>query len=87
MDPGALGVMIPVIAMLIGGFVVFAKSDIGRALAHRLGRVDGGEADLVGRVEELRSEMDSLRAQLIETQERLDFTERLLSRESSGGHG
>ena len=36
-------------------------------------------AELPEHMEQLEAEMDSLRQQLIETQERLDFTERMLA--------
>ena len=44
-------------------------------IAGRAGASPALEAD----VRELRSEVDALRAELTETQERLDFAERLLS--------
>jgi hypothetical protein len=83
--PGSLGVLIPILGLLIGGFVVFAKSEIGRALAHR---ISGGATAPSGVVEELqalRGEVDALRSELLETQERLDFTERMLSSAKKDG--
>ena len=71
--------MIPIIGLLIGGFVVFARSEIGRALAHR---IRGGPDASPGVDEELRAlrgEVDAMRSELLETQERLDFTERMLA--------
>lgn len=79
MAPASLGVLIPIIGMLIGGFVIFSKSEIGRAFAQRLRGEPEGQIDLSGEFETLRSEVDRLRAELTETQERLDFTERLLA--------
>lgn len=78
MNPGSVGVFIPIIGLLIGFFVVFSKSDIGRALAHRIG---GGSADssVEAELRELRGEVEALRQDLSETQERLDFTERMLA--------
>jgi len=79
MNPGSLGVLIPIIGMMIGFFVIFSRSELGRALAHR---ISGGATDskeLEGEVRELRGEVDALRAELGETQERLDFTERVLA--------
>jgi hypothetical protein len=79
MGPGQLGVLIPIIVLLIGGFAVFARSEIGRALAHRIG---GGGAATSAVEEELRvlhGEIEALRSELMETQERLDFTERMLA--------
>jgi hypothetical protein len=70
--------LIPIIGMLIGFFVIFSRSDLGRALARRISggaeATDGFETEL----HELRGEVDILRTELRETQERLDFTERML---------
>ncbi|HEV8195087.1 MAG TPA: hypothetical protein VGP87_00500 [Gemmatimonadales bacterium] len=79
MDKQALGVLIPVLAVFFVGMVALSRTVIGKALARRI----GGEADpgalLEGEVRELRSEVDALRVELMETQERLDFTERQLA--------
>jgi predicted nucleic acid-binding Zn-ribbon protein len=78
-NPGSLGVLIPIIGMLIGFFVIFSRSDLGRALAQRL---SGGAQDpqaLEGELRELRGEVEAIRSELLETQERLDFTERVLA--------
>lgn len=79
MNPGMVGVFIPVIGLLIGFFVVFSKSEIGRALAQRISGGTAGSNALEGEVRELRGEVEALRAELGETQERLDFTERMLA--------
>ena len=79
MNPGSLGVLIPIIGMMIGFFVVFSRSDLGRALAHRISGGTGSSRELEGEVRELRGEVEALRAELGETQERLDFTERMLA--------
>jgi predicted nucleic acid-binding Zn-ribbon protein len=78
-NPGNLGVMIPIIGLLIGGFVVFAKSEIGRALAHRIAGGASAASGLEAELHALRGEVEALRAELLETQERLDFTERVLA--------
>ena len=78
MGPGTFGVFIPIIGLLIGGFVVVSRSEIGRAFAYRLrnaGRDGGFETEL----QSLREDVESLRRELLETQERLDFTERVLA--------
>ena len=79
MGPATFGAFIPILGMLIGGFVIFAKSDIGRALAQRLGGNRDGDAELRSELEALRGEVEALRGDLVETQERLDFSERLLA--------
>jgi hypothetical protein len=45
----------------------------------KLARQQPARAELPEHMEQLEAEMDSLRQQLIETQERLDFTERMLA--------
>lgn len=79
MNPGQLGVLIPILGMMIGFFVVFSRSDLGRALAQRIAGGSHANPALESEVRELRGEVESLRAELGETQERLDFTERMLA--------
>lgn len=78
MDKQELAVLIPVLAVFFTGLVVMSRTAIGKALARR---IEGSSAspELEGEVRELRAEIDSLRADLLETQERLDFTERVVS--------
>ena len=83
MNPGMIGVFIPIIA--VGGFFAWmiTLSPLGKALAERLrhgpvppGHVGGGEevAGLVDSVEQLRREVAELA-------ERVDFTERMLGQQ------
>jgi len=91
MDPGAF---IPLFGMLTGliitglffwGVVQVARSPIGQALARRLqGRYAQADPELTSEVAALREHVDILQQQLSETQERLDFTERLLTRGRAG---
>lgn len=54
---------------------------LGQAFASRVQGGHGGDAALLERrVEQLADELEQVRAQLAETHERLDFTERLLAR-------
>lgn len=83
MDPGVIGVFIPIIA--VGGFFAWmiALSPLGKAVAERLlrgPRPGGGEdqAELVESVEQLRREVAELA-------ERVDFTERLLGQQQATG--
>jgi hypothetical protein len=85
-----LGEVIPILGMLIGlaitlaaifGFVRFAQGPIGQALARRIQGQGGSDPEISAEVAQLRDELDHLRRQLEETQERVDFAERLLSRE------
>ena len=74
-----LGLMIPMMGLTVVGIVVLGRSRIGEALAQRIA---GGSQDpevqeqLLG----LREDVALLRGQLQETQERLDFAERMLAR-------
>lgn len=83
MDPGVIGVFIPIIA--VGGFFLWmiSLSPLGKALAERVrhGAVpppkDGAEG------ERLLAAVEDLRREVAELAERVDFTERLLARQSS----
>lgn len=89
MGPEIAGELIPIFGMLTGmvmtvaiifGLVQLTKGPVGQALARRIqGR--GGDVDSEVRMElaELRDQVDTLRGTLEETQERLDFAERMLS--------
>jgi hypothetical protein len=57
--------------------VFILRGPFGRALADRLSGRRHDDADL----QELRGEVEDLRRQLGEVQERLDFAERLLARQ------
>jgi len=79
MDKQELAVMIPVMFVFFTGLVVLSKTAIGKALARRIGGDAGIAGALEGEVRELRAEVDALRGELMETQERLDFAERLVA--------
>lgn len=72
------------IAFLMVGLVGIARSQIGAAIAHAI-RVNATDADEEGLAQlqqemgEVKREMDAVRQELLETQERLDFAERLLA--------
>ena len=72
MDKGALVLLIPVLALAIG-FVAMLKMP-RRAFGRR------ADPELEERVAALEQELGAMRQQLIETQERLDFAERVLAR-------
>ncbi len=76
------------IVFIFGGGAAFllAISPIGRAIADRIagkGRFGGGEriVHLQESHEALLDEVDGLRQEVTDLQERVDFTERLLARE------
>lgn len=76
---GVLGIMIPLSAITIGGLVLLSRSRIGEAIARRIAG-DTHHPECEGQLEALEDEVGRLRAQLGETNERLDFAERLLTR-------
>lgn len=81
MDKQTLAVMIPVIVMLIplsavvlNGWQKIIKLRIEEA------KVRGAAPESSHEIEDLRTEVEMVRRELGEVQERLDFTERLLAR-------
>lgn len=58
---------------------------VGQALARRMGGGDAGNPLLEQRLDQLTDELEQLRAQLAETHERLDFTERMLAQGRAPG--
>jgi hypothetical protein len=81
------------IVLIFGGGAVFllAISPIGRAIADRIRRGAGAGAaeDVVRRLHETQQaildDLDGVRQELGEVQERLDFTERLLAQQREAG--
>jgi hypothetical protein len=70
-------------ALVILGLGIVAYSPIARALGQRIlhGRLQPSDAQPVdeGRMDQISGEVAALRRHLDETQERVDFTERLLA--------
>ena len=64
--------LVPIVAI-----IAFAVIKIARINAARSTEAPG---DLVNRVEELERELQSVQQQLTETQERVDFAERMLAK-------
>jgi hypothetical protein len=78
---GALGAAsIPIWAMAIAGVAYVLKGPLGEALLRTVADADRGQ-EMGGVSPEVLHELDDLRAQVAELQERVDFTERLLARE------
>jgi hypothetical protein len=73
MDPGTVGVFIPIAAIVAWGAVRIATIQA----EHR----KGAEPATADRLQALENELGSLRQELGEAQERLDFTERLLAQQ------
>jgi hypothetical protein len=72
MGPDSLAPLIPVAAILVWGGVKIAK-------IRAQGRVSGADPEAAARLEALESELGTLRQELGEVHERLDFAERLLA--------
>lgn len=73
-----MGVLIPIMAIFFGGMVILSKTAIGSAIARRIGG-DVADHDMEERLLEMRHELDQVRQELAETQERVDFAERALA--------
>ena len=93
-----MGEMIPIFGMLTGivttgclvwGFVKISQGQVGDAVARWIGSQGGqfGNPELASDVAALREQVEHLEHQLVETNERLDFTERLLARGGDSGKG
>ena len=69
-------ILIPITFFLSVAAVIVLRGPLGRAWADRIaGRSGTDDAE----VQSLRADVDDLRHRLAETEERLDFAERLLS--------
>jgi hypothetical protein len=74
---GILGPLIPIVSVLTFGGIFISRGPIGQALARRLAGPGGESSE---EVLELREQLDLLRNEVTDVQERLDFAERLLAR-------
>jgi hypothetical protein len=82
-----MGELVPIFGMITGflitgglifGFVRIMQGPVGIALARRIqGR--GGAEEMHAELAYLRDQLEDVQRQLGETQERLDFTERMLT--------
>ena len=79
--PGAwdLAPLIPVVGILVYGFVHALRSPVFSALAERIrGTSTAGESDPI-LLQEIRQDLAELNRRLLELEERQDFTERIVS--------
>ena len=74
MDPGSIGALVPVAAILVFGAVKIAKIK-----AQAGGLAGAADPEATARLEALEGELGALRQELGEVHERLDFAERLLA--------
>jgi hypothetical protein len=79
-DKQAIAVMIPIVALLIpiSAIVGSIMLKIQKAKLEEA-RLRSGDPGVLAEVDELRNELHQVRGELAEVQERLDFTERLLT--------
>lgn len=84
MDKHMLAIMIPVLALAFTGLITLSFTPIGRAFAKRLSTHGIVPTELEDRVAQLEGDLDGVRRELAETQERLDFSERALGQLKEG---
>ena len=77
-----LAPLIPIVAILVSGLFAFSRSPIGRAYARKLEGAPNEEVQ--HQLAALSDEVARLGQELAETQERVDFAERLLARGDPG---
>ncbi len=91
-------IVIPVFGMITGilttgalawGMVRIFQGPVGQAMARRIQGRSAGPADpeLLNEIDDLRLQVDQMQGRLTEAEERLDFSERLLSQRSSADQG
>lgn len=88
MPPFPVGELIPIVGMLTGvvmmvliGLTVMkiAQGPIGQAIGRRIHGKSVGDPDVHGELADLRDQVAALEQRLTESEERLDFAERLLA--------
>lgn len=77
MDRHALALLIPLIVLGSTGLIAFSFTPLGRAIAKRIGG-GSGSPDVDLRLAQLEGDLDAVRHELAESQERIDFAERAL---------
>jgi hypothetical protein len=86
-----MGMLTGIVSMLVIGFTIVrvAQSQIGQALARRIHGKGAADPELRDELHELREQVAVLEHRLAESEERLDFTERLLTRgrDEAASHG
>jgi hypothetical protein len=82
---GELGpFLVPITLFITIGAVAIFRGPLGKALGERIaGRHDDVAA--APEIDQLRSELDEIRYRLTDMEERLDFTERVLTQERDRG--
>jgi len=77
---------IPIWGMAVGGSAIIFRGPVGKAIARRIGGEEPGDLppELPG---ELLGELEDLRNRVMELEERVDFSERLLAQPGARGAG
>ena len=78
MDPGVIGVFIPILGIL-GGFGIMGLKIWSNHKLKMRETPDGDNERLAEAVQQLHDEFASMREDVAELHERVDFTERMLS--------
>ena len=80
MDKQAIALLIPLFALMIP-IVAIIGSMVLKIQKAKLeeARLHAGDPGMVAEVEELRQELQQVRGEVAEMQERLDFTERMIA--------
>ena len=79
---GVIALMIPLLVISFVGLAVISRTQIGAALARRIGGEGGAhDAERDERLMQLEHDVATMREQLVETQERVDFAERMLAQQ------
>jgi hypothetical protein len=73
---------IVVVGFLASAVVKIFHGPVGQALARRLSGGAGAGPEVLGEVEELRQQLEHVQQRLLDAEERLDFSERLLAQRS-----
>jgi hypothetical protein len=79
--------LIPITAIIVAGLFAIGRGPLGQALAERLrGRSSVDAGALQAQLDEVRDQVELLRGELGDAQERLDFTERVLTKGRESQH-
>ena len=80
MRPKSTALLAAVSAVVWAAIVIF-RGPLGKAIGERIAGHHQVEGDVAAETEALQADVEELRHRLGEVEERLDFTERLLSRQ------
>ena len=85
MDKQAIAVMIPIFALMIPIVAIIGNIVLKlQKSKEEEARLRSGDPSVLAEMDELRQELQQVRGELTEVQERLDFTERMLTSRSGG---